>query len=56
MPAADKTPERPVHGGTCVGCGHYHGSLNKRLDCLERALKEARQDIEDLKVLVANAR
>ena len=56
MPSPDKAHERPVHGDVCSGCGRYHGSLNERLDCLERKLKEARQDIEDLGVLVANAR
>ena len=32
----------PINGGMCEGCGHYHGSLNKRLECLTAALREAR--------------
>ena len=50
--AADKTPERPVHGGTCSGCGKYHGSINKRLDCLGDRLAEARRDLEEARVLL----
>ena len=53
MPA-DKTPERPRTGDLCPGCGHYHGSINQRLDCLGKHLEEARRDLGEARVLLGN--
>lgn len=36
-------PERPK---ACAGCGGYHGGVNERLECLERKLAEARDDLK----------
>ena len=46
--------DRPRNGDRCSGCGGYHGSLNKRLDCLGDRLAEARRDLEEARVLLGN--
>ena len=47
-------PLLPRNGGKCSACGGQHGSINQRLDCLGKHLEEARRDLEEARVLLAN--
>lgn len=51
--SADKAPLRTRNGGTCVGCGAYHGPVSERLDCLARALEETRALLEEARAALA---